>query len=388
MTPQRKTGGAKKSTTSKAVVSVRLYRRIAVTFIILTAFLFVFILYLSFSKASIIIETDHEIVSLDFSVNIEKEPSSEGAIQGEVASVIIQGEFEEETTGTVEEKEGVARGVVTILNKTSNNQVLIKTTRLLTSDDKLFRLDEEVTVPAGGKVEARIYANEAGEDGVVGPALFTIPGLWEGLQDKIYAESVESTSISAEEIKVVSQEDLNRVSNKLRNQLLEQGKEELELTILGDWSGQEFTSEIIEEEFDVETGEQAESLNLYMELRIVGILYDKDELRNIAKNKLEESISSDVELTKIDYEKMRVDITRYDLSVENAGLKIFINGDTVLKSSSQIFDKNRLVGMDKQTVIDYFKDFDSIKSVTIELKPFWLKRIPELRDHIEIRIKR
>lgn len=372
----------------KAVVSVRLYRRIAATFIILTIFLFAFIVYLSFSKASIIIETDSETVSIDFSVNIEQEPSSRDTISGEIVSIIVQEGLKEETTGTKEEGMGVARGVVTILNKSSRDQVLIRTTRLLTSDKKLFRLDEQVTAPAQGEVQARIYADEPGEDYVIEPALFTIPGLWEGLRDKIYAESVEATSISANEIRIATQQDMDRASAKLLSNLFKKGQEELKLTVLENLDGQNFANEIIEEEFDVEVGDQVDFVEVSMKLRVVGILYDKDALRNLAKSKLEESISSDVELFKINYEKMGVNIIRYDLNAENANLKVFISGDTVLKSNSQIFDKNRLVGMDRESAIQYFKNFDSVKSVTIELKPFWLKRIPELRDHIEIRIKR
>lgn len=383
----RKTS-SKNKTLPKAAVSVRLYRRIAATFIILTAFLFVFIIYLSFSKASVIIEADQKMVSIDFSLNIEKNPSTENTIEGEVVSVVVQGETEEEATGELVKEDGVARGTVVFVNKTSNDQTLIRTTRLLTPDEKLFHLDKKIVVPAGGEVEAPIYADESGEEGIIGPSLFTIPGLWEGLQDKIYGESAEATFINIEEIKMVTQDDLDRVRDKLKEELLEKGKEELKFTILKDFDGQLFDGEIIEEEFDTELNEQTERFSLSMEFRVVGIFFSQEELRDIAKNKLEESISSDVELVRINYDTIELDPSRYDLSEENATLRVLINGDTILKSNSQIFDKNRLVGMDKESAIDYFKNFDAVKSVTIELKPFWLKRIPELRDHIEIIIKR
>ena len=379
-----------KKMSSKPEISVRLYRRIAATFIIITALLFVFIIYLSFSKASIIIETDYEPVSIDFSANIELDSSSRDTIVGEITSVVVKGEIESETKGVIEEGEGVAKGTATLFNNTLNDQVLIRTTRLLTKNDELFRLDEKVTIPANGEVEARIYADKSGEEFEIEPTNFIIPGLWKPLQDKIYAESSEKTVISKNQVKVFSADDFNQITEEFQNELLEKGKQEIELTMLENWSGQEFTSEIIIQEFDADIGEEVEKINCEMELRVIGVLYNKDELRNLAKTKLQESISSDVELVNIDYQNMEIKITRYELTEneESAHFDIVINGDTILKSNSQIFDKNRLVGLDKEAAIDYFKNFDSVKSVVIELKPFWLKRIPELRDHIEIRIKR
>jgi len=390
MSPRKSTsrGRSPKPTPQKAVVSIRVYRRIAATFIVLTVCMFAFIVYLSFSKASIIIETEHEIIKKDFSVNIEHEPSSRDTVQGEVVSIIVQGELEEEATGMVEEKEGIARGVIVLANKTSRDQVLIRTTRLLTTDKKLFRLDEKVTVPANGEVEANIYADELGEEGLIDTTFFTIPGLWEPLQDKIYAWNTEPTAMSIKEMKLVRQEDLDHASEKLQNQLLEEGKKQLNLTILDNWAGKEFAAETIEEEFETEAGESSDVVRVSMELRVIGILYNKEDLQAIAKLKLEESISSDVDLVEINYEDMTVDIARYDLLAENANLEVVVRGDTILKSNSQIFDKNYLVGLDKESAIKYFKNFDSVKSVVIELQPFWLKRIPELRDHIEIKIKR
>ncbi|NQU83226.1 MAG: hypothetical protein HQ536_00795, partial [Parcubacteria group bacterium] len=233
-----------------------------------------------------------------------------------------------------------------------------------------------------------IYADELGEEGLIDTTFFTIPGLWEPLQDKIYAWNTEPTAMSIKEMKLVRQEDLDHASEKLQNQLLEEGKKQLNLTILDNWAGKEFAAETIEEEFETEAGESSDVVRVSMELRVIGILYNKEDLQAIAKLKLEESISSDVDLVEINYEDMTVDIARYDLLAENANLEVVVRGDTILKSNSQIFDKNYLVGLDKESAIKYFKNFDSVKSVVIELQPFWLKRIPELRDHIEIKIKR
>lgn len=90
---------------------------------------------------------------------------------------------------------GVAEGRVTIYNETPSNQVLIKNTRLLTPDEKLFRLKDRVLIPAFGEIETDIYSDEAGEVGLIDPTGFIIPGLSEDLQKNIYANNSEPTFI-------------------------------------------------------------------------------------------------------------------------------------------------------------------------------------------------
>lgn len=86
-------------------------------------------------------------------------------------------------------RDGVATGTVTLVNETGAAQPLVATTRLLSEGGVLFRLRDRVTVPAGGTVEAAVYADQPGPSGDIGPSRFTIPGLSPALQASIYARS-------------------------------------------------------------------------------------------------------------------------------------------------------------------------------------------------------
>jgi uncharacterized protein with FMN-binding domain len=82
-----------------------------------------------------------------------------------------------------------AQGQVSIMNNSNNSIQLVKTTRLLTSDGKIFRLSENVSVPAGSHAAAFIYADKNGSAYAIGPSRFSFPGLSDALQTIVYAVS-------------------------------------------------------------------------------------------------------------------------------------------------------------------------------------------------------
>jgi len=59
-----------------------------------------------------------------------------------------------------------------------------------------------------------------------------------------------------------------------------------------------------------------------------------------------------------------------------------------LDPSKDIFDKNLLVGFTENDLKLYFSQFDSIKDTKIEFTPFWVKKVPILKDHIIIKIEK
>lgn len=75
-----------------------------------------------------------------------------------------------------------ATGEITIFNNYSNTpQILIKNTRFQTSDGKIFRLDDSVTVPGKngntpGSIVAKVSADTYGPEYNIGATDFTIPG--------------------------------------------------------------------------------------------------------------------------------------------------------------------------------------------------------------------
>ncbi len=93
-----------------------------------------------------------------------------------------------------EERPGYAKGEVEIVNESGNAQTLVATTRFLSADGVVFRLDARVVVPARGRVKAAFTADQAGPQGDVPAGRFTIPGLPAATQQVVYGLTSAPTS--------------------------------------------------------------------------------------------------------------------------------------------------------------------------------------------------
>ena len=74
-------------------------------------------------------------------------------------------------------------------------------------------------------MEVEIYADEDDPKLALGPSTFTIPGLWAGLQDKIYAVSSEAFEFKTEVKRVVSSQDIVKAQTALREEILKIAQE-------------------------------------------------------------------------------------------------------------------------------------------------------------------
>ncbi|MFA6551527.1 MAG: hypothetical protein WCV41_03315, partial [Patescibacteria group bacterium] len=173
---------------------ISIYRKIAITFIVLTLLLAAVVVYFSIVSVKIVIIPNKERTSSDFTLSV-KDAQSATAVSGstinglvEKTPLTVEGKF----SATGKEVSGAQiTGTVTIYNKTGASQSLIKTTRLQTADGKLFRLKETTVVPANGQIDnAAIYAaDKTAAEMAIAPTKFIIPGLNKVKQDLIYAEN-------------------------------------------------------------------------------------------------------------------------------------------------------------------------------------------------------
>src|SRR3989338_2246070 len=134
--------------------SLKVYQRIAVAFVFMTFFLLLAVLYLSISRATITVIANPRVISVDTEVQAVANPANDGELSGIVSkqSFNTQEIITLPTDGgaAVEEKAG---GTVTIINESGSAQALVGTTRLLSKDGVLFRIDTAVNVPSKGRSE-------------------------------------------------------------------------------------------------------------------------------------------------------------------------------------------------------------------------------------------
>ncbi len=116
-----------------------------------------------------------------------------------------------------------AKGIITIVNTTSKSYTFVATTRFLTKDNVLFRMDKATVIPANGSVQTAVTADKPGPSGDIGPTEFTIPGLSQNLQPLIYGKSESAMTGGSSTAKAIAAVDLTAAKAKLTERLSAEG---------------------------------------------------------------------------------------------------------------------------------------------------------------------
>lgn len=181
---------------------------VAVSFLVLGIVVFERFQDIPARTDGVVLEPDQTDGSFARTITVSANPA-----EGDVpARLVTVPEFPVSVTvvpSSTESRDGIATGVVTLSNRTASDQPLVATTRLLSDEGVLFRLRDATEIPAGGSVDATVYADEAGSAGNVGPSHFTIPGLPTSLQDDIDAASAVPMDGGVIQVGILSQADVD-----------------------------------------------------------------------------------------------------------------------------------------------------------------------------------
>lgn len=366
---------------------LKLYRRIAVTFVLVTMLMLLAVAYLSFSRATIRVEAAEQPVDASFTADVVLVPVEENEVAGRVVSNVFEQSSVREISGTGGETvEAKAGGFVTIYNNHTAAQPLVATTRLLSESGVLFRIDDSVTVPAGGSVLVMAHADQLGASGNIGPTRFTIPGLAASMQETIYAESKEAFTGGVVTLKVVTQEDLDIASSALETEMLTAAMDTLRLEA-GEYSGEAFFHEVMERKTDTPPGTEAGSVAVSIKMRVVGVFFDEAELSALAEGKLYEEVPEGMDLVSVDEASFVYTVEDYDLEAQIANVRVSLTGLASLSATSPVLDKDEFLGKSAGEVQTALERSPAVESVEITFTPFWLKIMPTLKDHIKIIIE-
>lgn len=367
---------------------MKFYRRIALSFVIITALILVAVVYASLIRAEIRLTPVEQQISSSFIVDISVRPVEEGEVRGRVVhrGVDLSDTFSlsadaEDATPV----EGKASGIVTIINNRSLAQPLVATTRFLSEEGVLFRLDEGTSVPAGGSVEARITADEPGEAGDIGPGRFIIPGLSENLQDVVYGETAEAMRGGLRYVNVLTAEDIEAAVAELRDDAVETAKEVLREDV-GVFAGEVFTTEEVSREVDTEVGAETDQFAVSAGFRVVGIFFDEEELYHQAESALYQDIERGLRPVGVNAEALSFTVDRFDLEEERATLRVELTGAAIPSAAHRALSRGVFAGMTPQEVVAYFEEQGLAKTVEVNLRPSWRKRVPKSPNKIKLLI--
>jgi hypothetical protein len=385
------------------------------------------ILWLTSVRAAIVVKVKRATVALDGTVDVAKTPSS-GQIPGRVIPLVVEKiqEFDvtEASTTTAEtaptpppapvvtapEQVLIAKGTVRIINNYSRPQTLVKITRLLTADGKLYRIDKTITVPPKSEMSVGVYADQPGQEFAIGPTKFSIPGLWIEIQKYIYAQSDEAfvavpsdapapqptakplpkpTPIAPTSGKVVTQLMIDNAERSLKEAVIDGAKKSL----LSEVTDPKFTEvvymirELEKPKTNVSVGQSTDKFMAQVKLEVIAVFYTKEDMLALLRMKLKEKIPEGREFLPLDPSQISFDIIAADATAETASLHVKAEGAYRLTSSSAALQKDMVAGKSKDEAIRLLKAVDGVDDVTITFTPRWFSKVPALKDHIDITVE-
>ena len=376
--------------------SLGLYRRMAIKFIIATAVLLICIFYFFFSKLTISVTPQSELINDSFSFIVggngtsteEVDQATEKKVAGEIKEITVTAEKTYQTTGEEVVGEETISGQVTIVNKYNKAQPLVVNTRLLAPDGKLFRIKESVNVPAGGEVNVDIYADKpSAESALSANTRFTIPGLWAGLQDRIYAENKQDFSYQTEVKHSVQQKDLDFATKGILEVLALQAKNEIDnsdptsITISGDVPDSLVTT------FDAKIGEEKAQFTIKASKKVAIIRFSKEAVAKMAEARLALLVPDDKQLSDFDGNQITYNLEDYNVDSQVATVKAYFGSSMFLKADSSLLDKKKMVGLNRKQISQYLDSFPEIKSYELKFSPSFISSAPNLPDKIKVEVE-
>ncbi|MBP6889451.1 MAG: hypothetical protein KBC83_03605 [Candidatus Moranbacteria bacterium] len=293
-----------------------------------------------------------------------------------------------------------ARGTLIITNEySSDTQPLIATTRFETSDGKIFRLAESVTVPGmtivdgkrqPGIAEAVVIADAPGDEYNINPTDFTIPGFKNGVKyEKIRAKSSKGFSGgggSDESMLSITKENIDSAAQKLKEQAKQDFLVAIEQDLLPDERILIDSIEVI----DTQMGELPLAGSLGERFDIKGgftgrayvvsekILKEKLAHRNLPERK---GISFRVTDATLSFQNV---LPRYDED------KVTFSVLSTLMLSSVIeTDKlqEELLGLDEEGIKSILEKHAEIKRIEVNFSPeFLFHNIPKNEERVSVQV--
>ncbi len=369
--------------------SLRMYQHIAVAFVVITFLLLLCVLYLSVSRATIRIIADPKVIDVEADIDVVAEPVEDGQVAGVVVEKTIDKNrvftLPSEGATPVEEK---ASGYVTLINESAKEQPLVATTRLISQEGVLFRLQNFVTIPAQGQVEAFVKADVAGKGGEIGASKFTVPGLNATQQTQIYGVSVAPMTGGVQYVRVLTQADIDGAVASLSEEVLAEAKLELSTGVdRTKLDGESYEVETITQSTDVVVGAEVGSFTLTLKQKVTAVYYPKAQVQNYAERLLAQQVPDGFRVSLINHQTMRSEVEDIDTVNAEAVITVYLDGLSIISEDAQTLDKDRFVGRAPHEVLTLLRASEAIQDVSVSFTPFWLKRVPTLQDHIKIIIE-
>ncbi|HNV96957.1 MAG TPA: hypothetical protein PKL13_01410 [bacterium] len=369
------------------------YKKIAGIFIFSTIFLVAIILYFSLSKAEIILKVKSQTAKISASTQVKEGTTNNNYLEtsvlnGRMIELVLEKtkQFDVQEKKTSADKYG---GMMKIVNNRATPQTLVAKTRFQSQNGKIFRIQEKIVVPGNSSINAYVIAEEIGDDYAETQGKFIIPGLNTDSQKYIYGELDTAMTKESITINQITQEDFDKAQQILTDELkleaiskmkdvLNQGEEINENDIY---------TEIITKSSNKQIDEKVPNFEYTLKLKIVGVVFNKEELLKLAQSLLDRQLSQGQKLLNYDENSFRYNVGSYVADEKSATIESELSANIVSDSNSEAFNTEKFKGLTQEEIIDYFRVIPGVENVKVKFTPFWVKKAPKMADHIKVIIE-
>lgn len=366
---------------------VRFYRIIAVSFLVITVSLLSVVLYMTTKRATVTVIAKEDKTAFSTNATLQ-ETAAPTVVQGSIA--VTQFPFSKTYTPVGSKTvEGVARGQLTIYNKSSQATALIPKTRFITASGTLFRLEKRVDIPAGVQVVADVYADVPGKDGDIGPSQFTLPALSPEQQKVIYATSEKAMVGGSTNIGIITADDLAAAQNDFRE------KAEAEFLARGTGSNLpddlKTISAVAEAKAvaDHKPGDEASQFTLTGTTTLVVLTYHTSDVKRLMEAEINRKTSaSSLKVLSLSTDAPALTVVSYDIASKTAQLTLSQEALVTLDSASDALDPTRFTNKTKDQIQSYVNSLDYVAGSEVRFSPdFLMRTAPNLSDKIKVIVK-
>lgn len=339
--------------------------------------------YLTFARAKVTLPETRESFTTNATVAIAA-TGGEETVLGDV----ITREYTRSTTvpvGSSVSQATKAGGTVTIINTTGRSQSLVATTRLLTPDNKLFRIQEFVSVPAGGRVSVFAEADATGDQFLIGPSRFTIPGLAASIQDEIYAESSVAMTYDRFASGTVTEAVVRETEKTLHTQILEAATNDLASAAPSGFMlhKNSIVVETVERTANPAVGASAQNVTVTVRAEVVALVINEAELRTAVEEQLKAELPSSQAFLEDVPESLVVTLNSIDPVNKTASVSVKQSAWVSEGALENTIDRRQLAGKNPTAAKEYLAS-QGFNNAEITLTPSWMPILPLLADHITL----
>lgn len=349
---------------------------------------------ISLERVTVLIE-EEVVVSPDFGVT-GRGPEGKVAVAGEILTARRNsGEALFPATGR-ETVESRARGELIVVNAFSSaSQPLVASTRFVSPEGKVFRLDRAVTVPGaqvvGGTVEpsqirVSVTADEPGEEYNIGPSIrWRIPG-FEGTPryEGFYANAPERMEGGfVGEISVPTEEDVEQAREKVERSLEDSLRGQMNILLMEDFELFNEAQVFDVADYEVMNSDEEGKFILFMEGRLRYLLFRESDLNGFLTAQTKLNLEEGVRLERKDlsYDNVEMNWEDQELSFIVKGEMIFIN-DAFMEDF-----KESILGKRENELRRLVLVLPGIENASISLWPFWVKKVPTNPKKVEVTLR-